>query len=169
MFLSHIWSESIILTWGVLTSWMDYLNNLHPCIGGKKWCWMQLINASRNGRKFAYCKLQLSAFFATFTQKKKVSQLEFVRAIVYQYVRFDHKTERLNVSIRNLVSKSTNGHYLAKQSQGHCKFCTKNCCLICNACNVRLHLQCFLFISYWLNWTYNFALISMLKKSCITW
>ena len=88
-----------MLTWGVLTSWMNYLNNLHPCSGGKKWCWMQLINASRNGRKFAYCKLQLSTFFSTFAQKKKkVSQLEFVRAIVYPYVRFDHKTERLNMS-----------------------------------------------------------------------
>ena len=71
MFLSHIWSESIMLTWGVLTSWMDYLNNLHPCIGGKKWCWMQLINASRNGRKFAYCKLQLSAFFCHLHPEKK--------------------------------------------------------------------------------------------------
>ena len=49
--------------------------------------------------------------------EKKVSQLEFVRAIVHQCVRFDRKTERWNVSIPNLVSQSTNGHYLAKQSR----------------------------------------------------
>ena len=72
--------------------------------------------------------------------RKKVSELEFVRTIVHQYVRFDRKTKRLNVSIPNLVSKSTNEHYLAKQSQARCKFCQKNCRLICNACNVRLHL-----------------------------
>ena len=72
--------------------------------------------------------------------RKKDFTLEFVRAIIYQYVRFDRKTKRLNVSIPNLVSKSTNEHYLAKQSQARCKFCQKNCRLICNACNVRLHL-----------------------------
>ena len=114
-----------------------YLNNLRPCIGGKKWYWMQLIKLVR--------LLQVAAFriFCHLHPGKKVSQLEFVRAIVHQYVRFDRKTERLNASIPNLVSKSTNGHYLAKQSQGRCKFCQKNCCLICNACNVRLHLECF--------------------------
>ena len=89
-----------------------YLNNLRPCIGGKKWYWMQLIKLVR--------LLQVAAFriFCHLHPGKKVSQLEFVRAIVHQYVRFDRKTERLNASIPNLVSKSTNGHYLAKQSQG---------------------------------------------------
>ena len=111
-----------------------YLKNLRPCIGGKKWYWMQLINLVR--------LLQVAAFCHPH-QEKKVSQLEFVRTIVHQYVRFDRKTGRLNVSIPNLVSKSTNGHYLAKQSQGRCKFCQKNCRLICNACSVRLHLECF--------------------------
>ena len=48
--------------------------------------------------------------------------MEFVQAIAHQYVRFDRKTERLNVSILNLVSKSTNGHYLAKPSQGVVSF-----------------------------------------------
>ena len=36
--------------------------------------------------------------------RKKVSELEFVRTIVHQYVRFDRKTKRLNVSIPNFVS-----------------------------------------------------------------
>ena len=114
-----------------------YLNNLRPCIGVKKWYWMQLINLVRLLQVVPFC------IFCHFHPEKKVSQLEFVRAIVYQYVRFDRKTERLNVRIPNLVSKSTNGHYLAKQRQGRCKFCQKNCSLICNACNVRLQLECF--------------------------
>ena len=111
-----------------------YLNNLRPCTRGKKWYWMQLINLVR--------LLQVAAFriFCHLHPEKKILQLEFVRDIVHQYVRFDRKTKRLNVSIPNLVSKSTNEHYLAKQSQARCKFCQKNCRLICNASNVRLHL-----------------------------
>ena len=55
-----------------------YLNNLRPCIGGKKWYWTQLINLVR--------LLQVAAFrfFCRLHPEKKVSQLEFVRAVVYQ-------------------------------------------------------------------------------------
>ena len=107
-----------------------YLNSLYLCIGGKKWYGMQLINLVH--------LLQVAAFriFCHLHPEKKDSQLEVAGAIVHQYVRFDHKTERLNVSITNLVSKSTNRHYLKKQSQERFKFFQKNCRLICNACNV---------------------------------
>ena len=88
-----------------------YLNNLRPCIGSKKWYWVQLINQVRLLQVAAFC------IFCHLHPGKKISQLEFVRAIVHQYVRFDRKTKRLNVSIPNLVFKSPNGHYLAKQSQ----------------------------------------------------
>ena len=55
-----------------------YLNNLRPCIGGKKWYCMQLINLVP--------LLQVAAFriFCHLHPEKKVSQLEFVRAIVHQ-------------------------------------------------------------------------------------
>ena len=55
--------------------------------------------------------------FCRLHPETKVSELKFVRAVAHQYVRFDCKTERLNVRIPNLVSRNTNGHYLAKARQ----------------------------------------------------
>lgn len=115
-----------------------YLNNLRPCIGGKKWYWMQLINLVR--------LLQVAAFrlFNNLHPDKKVSQLSYLRALVHQYIRFDRKNERfVNTSMPRLVSRNTNGHFLESSSQGRCKYCMKNCRMVCSACNVRLHNKCF--------------------------
>ena len=114
-----------------------YLNNLRPCIGGKKWYWMQLINLVR--------LLQTAAFrlYNKLHPEKKVSQLCFLHSLVHQYVTFDRQQARLNISQPRLVSRDTNGHFLETHTQGRCKYCKKNCRLICNACNVRLHSQCF--------------------------
>ena len=97
-----------------------YLNNLQPCIGGKKWYWVQMINM--------ICILQVAYhFYCQLHPEKKVSQLDFVRSLVHQYVRFDCVAADKNVSIPNLVSTDTTGHFLEQSSQGRCKYCKKNC------------------------------------------
>lgn len=132
-----------------------YPNNLRPCIGGKKWYWMQLINLVH--------LLQTAAFrlYNHLHPEKKVSQLDFLRKLVHQYIRFHRRKERLNVSQPKLVSRDSNGHFLEPHTQGRCKFCKKNCRLICNVC---LHAQCFpLYHTDWL----NTKKIICHKKDCI--
>ena len=114
-----------------------YLNNLRPCIGGKKWYRTQLINFVRIMQVAAY------RFYCHLHPEKRVSQIDFVRSIVHQYVRYDRTAQKINVSIPNLVSRDTNGHFLQAHSQGRCKYCQKNCRMICPTCNVRLHVNCF--------------------------
>ena len=56
-----------------------YLANLRPCIGGKKWYWMPLINCLR--------LLQVAAFRAYVALgHSKTSQLQFLRSIVQMAV-----------------------------------------------------------------------------------
>ena len=114
-----------------------YLNNLRPCIGGKKWYWTQLINLVR--------LLQVAAFrlYHHLNPDKKLSQLQFLRNLVHQYARVESKKPRLNSSIPRIVSKDSNGHFLTSTSQGRCAYCKKNCRLLCEKCNKRMHQLCF--------------------------
>ena len=66
------------------------LNNLRPCIGGKKWYWAQLINMVRVLQVAAY------RFYCLLHSHKRVSQLDFLRNIVHQYVRTDRTALRKN-------------------------------------------------------------------------
>ena len=99
-----------------------YLNNLRSCIGGKKWYWMQFINLVR--------LLQVSAFFATITQKKRFHSWSLY--------------ELLYINVLGLIAKPKDGmsafriwcprvlmNITWQNSQGRCKFCQKNCRLIC--------------------------------------
>ena len=56
-----------------------FLNNLHSCIGGKKWYWTQIINLCR--------LLQIASFrlYNKLHPELKLSQLEFRRSLVKQY------------------------------------------------------------------------------------
>ena len=87
------------------------LNNLRPCIGGKNWYWVQMINM--------ICILQVAAyrFYCQLHPEKRVSQLDFIRSLVHQYVRFDRVAAGKNVSIPNLVSTDTHGHFLEQFSK----------------------------------------------------
>ena len=80
-----------------------YLNYLRPCIGGKKWYWVQMINMIHILQVAAY------RFYCRLHPEKRVSQLDFIRSLVHQYVRFDRVAADKNVSIPNLVSADTNG------------------------------------------------------------
>ena len=57
-----------------------FLNNLRPCIGGRKWYWTQFINLCR--------LLQIASFllYNKLHPELKLSQLEFLRSLVKQYV-----------------------------------------------------------------------------------
>ena len=113
----------------------SYSNNLRPCIGTKKLYWAQLINTVR--------VLQITAyhFYCHLHLEKRVSQLGFLRNIVHQYVRTYRTAVRKNVYIPNLVSTNTSGNFFEEHSQGRCKYCQKNCCMISTTCNVRLHVH----------------------------
>ena len=66
---------------------------------------------------------QVSAFrFCNYNlhPEKPVSQLDFVRNLVHQYLR----QEKL-ITIPRLVSTDTNGHFLTSLIQGHYKYCKK--------------------------------------------
>ena len=110
-----------------------YLNNLRPCIGGKKWYWMQLINLVR--------LLQVSAFrlFCHLHREKRFQSWSLYELLSINMLDLIAKPKDWMSAFR--ISCPLLGHYLAKQSQESCKFCQKNCLLICNACNVRLHLE----------------------------
>ena len=72
-----------------------YLNNLRPCIAGKKWYWVQMINMIRIPQVAAY------RFYCQLHPEKRVSQLDFICSLVHQYVRFDRVAANKNVSIPN--------------------------------------------------------------------
>ena len=60
-----------------------YLNNLRPCIGGKKWYWVQIINMIGILQVAAY------RFYCQLQPEKRVSQLDFICSLVHHYVRFN--------------------------------------------------------------------------------
>ena len=92
-----------------------FINNLRPCIGGKKWYCTQLINLIR--------LLQVAAFrlFHHLNPEKKISQLQFLRNLVHQCATVERKKPRLNSSIPKIVSRDSNGHFLTSATQGRCK------------------------------------------------
>ena len=113
-----------------------YWNNLRPYIRRETY-WTQLINL--------VCLLQVAAYrlFCQMHPAKRTSQLQFLRSIVHQYVGFDRKAVKINVSVPNLLPTNTNSHFLEQSTQGRCKYCKKNCRTMCPTCNVRLHVNCF--------------------------
>ena len=114
-----------------------FLNNLHFCIGGKKWYLTQLVNL---------CRLLQIASFCLYNKlpwELKSSQLEFLRSLVKQYIQNHRATLATPDVAPHIADVETNGHYLMPTSQGHCKHCKKNTTKKCEKCKVRLHEICF--------------------------
>ena len=113
-----------------------FLNNLRPCIGGRKWYWTQLINLCR--------LLQIASFriYNKLLPELKLSQLEFLKSLVKKYIQNHRATLATPDVAPHIVEMETNGHYLMSTSQGRCKYSKKNN-KKCEKCNVRLHEICF--------------------------
>ena len=97
-----------------------FVNNLRPCVGGKKWYWTQLINLCRLLQVPSFC------LYNKLHTELKLSQLEFLRSLVKQYIQ-NHRTTLANPDVApHIVEMETNGHYLMSISRGRYKYCKKN-------------------------------------------
>ena len=140
-----------------------FMNNLRPCIGGKKWYWTQIINLIR--------LLQIAAFqlFHHLNPEKKISQLRFLRKLVHQYATIERNKPRLNSSIPRIVSRDSNGYFLTSTTQGRCKICQKNCRMIYEKVHFRMHQQCFRFLNKeYLATSTQYLVTHMIHTYCIT-
>ena len=110
-----------------------FLNNLRPCIEVKKWYWTHLINSCR--------LLQIESFslYSKLHPEVKLSQLEFLRSLVKQYMQNHRATLATPDVASHIVEMERNGHHLMSTSQGRWKYCKKNKTKKCEKCNVRLH------------------------------
>ena len=97
-----------------------FINNVRPCIGGKKWYWEQLINIIRLPQVAAF------RLFYHLNPKKKIRQLLFLRNVVHQYAIVERNKPRLNCSIPRTGSRDSNGHFLTSVTQGRCRVSQKN-------------------------------------------
>ena len=120
-----------------------YLANLRPCIGGKKWYWMPLINIIR--------LLQVAAYRSYVSlDHPQTSQLEFVRHIVAETVtRLQTRSATRTGQRSSLIIPRglTDEHVpVPAESQGRCVACSTNTRMKCSICEVRVHekFQCFL-------------------------
>ena len=113
----------------------NYLNNLRPAIGGKKWYWMQMINLIR--------LLQVAAYrlYSRLHSDQKISQQQFLRDIVKTYVQsVKGKYAHIEPDGRRMVPMEVNGHFaIPAKKQGRCRICKSNTTKACAACNVNLH------------------------------
>lgn len=122
----YLFKKNKMHIWEVLISWTDIWMVVSPanklCANNVSSCMSILLLPPSGERRF---------------------QIDFVRSIVHQYIRFEPSAQKNNVSIPNLESTVTNGHFLEPNSQGWFKYCKKNCSMICLTCNVRLHVNFF--------------------------
>ena len=113
-----------------------FLANLRPCIGGKKWYWMPLINCLR--------LLQVAAFRAYVALgHNKISQLEFLRSVVKMAISETTLSTPSRPGKRRasvLPRRLTEDHIpTPAEKQGRCSFCKKNTRMQCSLCDVLLH------------------------------
>ena len=97
-----------------------FVNNLRPCIGGKKWYWTQLINLCRLWQVPSFC------LYNKLHTELTLSQLEYLRSLVKQYIQNHRVTLATPDVAPHIIEMEANGHYLMIISQGRCKYCKKN-------------------------------------------
>ena len=134
-----------------------------PCIGGKKWYWMPLINCLR--------LLQVAAFRAYVALgHSKISQLEFLRSVVQMSVPettlyTPSRPGRRRASV--LPRRLTEDHIPEPaKKQGRCSFCKKNTRMKCFLCDFLLHQSavCFNGFHTWRKLNRNIDFSDLLAK-----
>ena len=97
-----------------------FVNDLRPCIVGKKWYQTQPINLCRLLQAPSFC------LYNKLHTELKLSQLEFLRSLVKQHIQNHRATLATPDVAPHIVEMETNGHYLMTVSRGRCKYCKKN-------------------------------------------
>lgn len=120
-----------------------YLANMRPCIGGKKWYWMPLVNTVR--------LLQVAAYRAYVNlDHPGTSQLEFLRMVVAESVAGFTRNpgNRAGRQCALVVPRLlTEDHIpVPSEKQGRCRVCKSNSRMKCSICNVQVHekFSCFI-------------------------